>query len=107
MKQKKYAVVEIFGRQYKVSEGDRVEVSLSSAPVGSHVTFDKIFLLNDGQSVKLGTPLVGGASVNAEVVSHGRKDKVIVFKYLRKNKSKKLYGHRQPFTTLSIKEISG
>lgn len=108
MSQSKFAIVNVFGRQFKVSEGDKINASfVESAKPGEKLTFPEVLMLNNGDNLKVGAPLVGGAQVTAEVVGHGRADKVIVFKYLRKNKSKKMQGHRQPFTTLSITSIQG
>ncbi|MES2614037.1 MAG: 50S ribosomal protein L21 [Bdellovibrionota bacterium] len=108
MSQSKFAIVNIFGRQFKVAEGDKINASfVESAVAGTKFTFPEVLMLNNGDNLKVGAPLVTGAKVTAEFVQHGREDKIIVFKYLRKNKSKKMRGHRQPFTTLSITGIEG
>lgn len=104
---KKYAIVNIYGRQFKVAEGDSIKASYVSSEVGTTLSFPEVLLVNAQGSVKVGAPLVAGAKVTATVASHGRHDKVIVFKYLRKNKHKKMHGHRQPFTTLTISSIEG
>lgn len=105
MSQSKFAIVNIFGRQFKVAEGDKIHANYFESTPGEKVTFSEVLMLNNKGDLKVGSPLVSGAKVTAEVVSHGREDKIIVFKYLRKNKSKKMRGHRQPFTTLSITGI--
>ncbi len=103
----KYAIVNVFGRQFKVSEGDKINANFIQSEVGQKLSFAEVFMLNTDNNLKVGAPLIAGAKVTAEVVAHGRADKVIVFKYLRKNKSKKMLGHRQPFTTLTITQIEG
>ena len=107
MSENKFAIVNIFGRQFKVAEGDKIKASLTEANSGEKITFSEVLMLNSGKGLKVGSPTVSGAKVVAEVVEHGRDDKVIVFKYLKKNKSKKMRGHRQPFTMLSITSIEG
>ena len=108
MSKSKFAIVNIFGRQFKVAEGDKINASFAEATKpGEKITFSEVLMLNKDGNLNVGAPLVSGAKVTAEVVAHGRDDKVIVFKYLRKNKSKKMHGHRQPFTTLTITGIEG
>jgi large subunit ribosomal protein L21 len=104
---KKYAIVTVFGKQYKVSEGDVIQANYVDSPVGTVLPFDHVLMVHSGSDVKVGAPLVAGAKVNTKVVEHIRDDKVIVFKYLRKNKSKKMQGHRQPYTMLSVTGIEG
>ena len=107
MSNNNYAVVKIFGRQYKVSEGQRIKANFIDAEVGTSMPFSEVLMLNKGGQLKVGQPQVDGAKVTVQVVAHGREDKILVFKYLRKNKSKKMHGHRQDFTTLSITSIEG
>lgn len=102
-----YAIVNIFGRQLKVSVGDKVKANFVDAEIGTTLPFSEVLVVNQESDLKIGAPYVNGAKVTAEVINHGREDKVLVFKYLRKNKSKKMYGHRQPYTMLSIKAIEG
>jgi len=104
---KNYAVVKIFGRQYKVSEGEKIKANFIDAEVGATMPFSEVLMIHKAGQVKIGEPQINGAKVTATVVSHGREDKILVFKYLRKNKSKKMHGHRQDFTTLSITSIEG
>ena len=99
-----YAIVCTGGKQYKVSEGDLVEVEKLDAEVGSKVNLD-VLMLVDGDKVKNGNPTVNGAEVVAEVINHGKDEKVIVFKYRAKKHSKSRQGHRQPFTTLKIVSV--
>lgn len=107
MSNKNYAVVKIFGRQYKVAEGDKIKANFIHAEVGESLPFSEVLVINKGGELKIGEPHLSGAKVTATVVAHGRDDKILVFKYLRKNKSKKMHGHRQDFTTLSITSIEG
>ena len=103
----KFAVVNVFGRQFKVSEGDKIEANFTEAEIGSKLTFGEVFMMNTGSGLKVGAPMVSGAMVTATVKEHTRADKILVFKYLRKNKSKKMLGHRQPHTVLTIDSIQG
>lgn len=107
MNNKSYAIVKIFGRQYKVAEGDKIKANYIDAEVGTSIPFSEVLMMNRGGELKIGEPQLSGAKVTVQVVAHGREDKILVFKYLRKNKSKKMHGHRQDFTTLSITQIEG
>lgn len=102
----KYAIVNIFGRQTKVKEGDVVRANFTESAIGAQLSFNEVVFLNDGSKAEVGLPLVSGAKVTATVSGHTRGDKVIVFKYLRKNKLKKTQGHKQPYTLLKIESIS-
>ncbi len=99
-----YAIIEAGGKQYKVSVGDSVQIEKIERAVGDKVSF-KPLLVADGDKIKAGTPYVEGVSVNAEVVEHGKGDKIVVFKYKAKKNERKKQGHRQPFTTIKIVEI--
>ena len=101
----KYAIVEISGRQYKVSEGAQISTDLIHQDPGASVEFNTVFMVKDGQDYKFGAPNLKGAKVVATVEKHARKDKILVLKYLRKNHSKKLHGHRQDFSVLKIESI--
>lgn len=105
MSAKKFAIVKIYGRQYQVSEGDTIKTSKIDAAEGTELPFNEVLAVSNGDQFQVGAPMLNGASVTAKVVSHGRHDKVLVFKYLRKNENKKMRGHRQPFTTLSITSV--
>ena len=100
-----YAVVKAGGRQYKVNEGDRINVSLMDASVGDEVTLDEVLVLGGGEPV-VGHPTVPGASVSAKVAEHGRDPKIIVFKMKRRKGYRRKNGHRQPFTSLEITGIN-
>lgn len=95
-----YGVVEISGHQYKVQEGDIIDVQKLEGDVGSKVEFDKVLFIG-GDSPKVGAPTVAGAKVTAEIVKQGRSRKVIVFKR-KPGKYAKKNGHRQYFTGLKI-----
>ena len=98
-----YAIVISGGKQYKVCEGDNIDVEKLDAEVGSQVKLETIMVV-DGKKVKTGNP-VKDAEVVAEVVKHDKAAKILVFKYKSKKHSKKIQGHRQPYTTLKIVSI--
>ena len=100
-----YAVIEACGKQYKVSEGDVVFVEKLDVNEGEKVTFDKVLLLSDGDKVKVGTPTVKSAKVEATVLEHGNAKKILVYKYKAKKNERKTQGHRQPYTKIVIKSI--
>ncbi len=97
------AIFETGGKQYYVSEGDKIYVEKLDVEAGSDITFDKVLLV-DG---KAGVPYVEGATVVCNVVKNGRGKKIKVFKYKPKKKYRKTQGHRQPYTALEIKKING
>jgi large subunit ribosomal protein L21 len=101
-----YAVIEACGKQYKVSEGDIVFVEKLDVNEGEKVTFDKVLLLSDGEKVKVGTPTVKSAKVEATVLEHGKAKKILVYKYKAKKNERKTQGHRQPYTKIKIEKIS-
>ena len=102
-----YAVVKTGGKQYRVSAGQKIKVEQIPADVGSEITLDQVLMVGEGESVKIGTPVVDGAAVTATVVSHGRHDKVKIFKMRRRKHYIKHQGHRQNYTELRIEAISG
>lgn len=101
----KYAVIAACGKQYKVSEGDVIKVEKLGAADGETVTFDKVLLVSDGETV-IGNPTIAGASVTASVVCEGKDKKVVVYKYKRKTGYHKKNGHRQLFTKVKIESIN-
>ena len=101
----KYAVIAACGKQYKVSEGDVIKVEKLGVADGETVTFDKVLLVSDGETV-IGNPTIAGASVTASVVCEGKDKKVIVYKYKRKTGYHKKNGHRQLFTKVKIESIN-
>lgn len=102
---KTYAIVESGGKQYHVAPGDVIEVDRLSAAAGSAVELDRVLLVAEGKKVKIGTPLVEGAKVTADVVNEFRDKKIIVYKYKSKTRYHKKTGHRQIYTKIAIKEI--
>jgi large subunit ribosomal protein L21 len=98
-----YAIVLSGGKQYKVSEGDLIDVEKLEAEVGSQVKLD-VLMLVDGENVKAGKS-AEGAEVVAEVVKHDKQAKIYVFKYRSKKRTRKLQGHRQPYTRLKIVSV--
>lgn len=101
-----YAVIRTGGKQYRVSEGDTIEVEKLDTEVGSEVRLDEVLLVGTEDVTRLGTPTVPGASVVAKVLETGRGRKVIVYKYKRRKKYRKTRGHRQAFTRLAIEKIA-
>ena len=101
-----YAVIKTGGKQYRVCAGQKLKVEQIPADVGAEVTLDQILMVGEGESVKVGAPLVAGASVKCTVVSHGRHDKVKIFKMRRRKHYQKRQGHRQNYTELRIDEIA-
>lgn len=101
-----YAVVEILGQQFKAEAGKRLFIHrMEEAERGSQVEFEKVLLLDKDGDVKVGAPVVEGAKVVAEVLSHVRGEKVIVFHKKRRKGYRKRNGHRQNFTEILVKEI--
>ncbi|OYY98116.1 MAG: 50S ribosomal protein L21, partial [Methylophilales bacterium 16-45-7] len=94
------------GKQYKVAAGDKLKVEKLVGDVGSTVVIDKVLMIADGEKTTIGAPLVAGAKVNATVVSHGRADKVMIFKFRRRKHYRKTQGHRQSFTEIQIDTIA-
>ena len=101
------AIIVTGGKQYRVAVGDTVKVETLEAEAGSEVTLNDVLLVaaEDG-SIKAGKPVVEGASVKATVLSHGRSDKVRIFKFRRRKHSMKSGGHRQNYTELKIEAIN-
>jgi len=100
-----YAIVEIAGQQFKVTKDCFVYTHRLSAEEGDSVSFDQVFLVDNGGTVSVGTPTVSGASVKAKVVSHLKGDKVIVFKKKRRKGYQKSNGHRQSLSKVLIEDI--
>lgn len=101
-----YAIIETGGKQYKVAEGDVIFVEKLDVEENAEVTFDKVLMAGEGDSVKVGTPYVEGATVTANVLKNGKGKKVVVFKMKRKKNERKKKGHRQPYTKVEIKAIN-
>ena len=99
-----YAIIETGGKQYKVAKDDLVNVEKLDQEVGAKVKLD-VLMLVDGEKVVNGNPYVKNAEVLAEVVEHGKGDKIVVFKYKAKKNVRRKQGHRQPYTTLKIVSV--
>ncbi|HML40693.1 MAG TPA: 50S ribosomal protein L21 [Bellilinea sp.] len=102
----KYAIVESGGKQYKAVEGLSIEVDLLQVQAGDEITLDAVMLYVDGDTIKVGTPVVKGASVKVKVEGHVKGPKVIVFKYRPKKRIRVKTGHRQQYTRLKIESIT-
>lgn len=100
-----YAVFRAGGKQFRAEPGGRIRVPSLDVEPGESVTFDEVLLTSDGEDVTVGRPTVDGAAVKAEVVAHGRDDKVIVFKRKRRKGYRRKQGHRQGFTEVRVDEI--
>lgn len=101
-----YAIIETGGKQYRVQEGDEIIVEKLNAEEGASVVFDKVLVAGSGADIKVGAPVVSGATVNATVVENGKGPKVVIFKYKAKKDYRKKKGHRQPFTKVKIDSIN-
>lgn len=99
-----FAIVQTGGKQYNVTEGDIIKVEKLSNAVGDKINLEVLLVSSDGKVVA-GTPTVKGAEVTAEVLSHGKGDKIVVYKYKPKKNERKKQGHRQPWTELKIVSI--
>ena len=101
-----YAVIKTGGKQYRVSTGEKIKVEQITADVGQEIVLDHVLAVGNGAEIKIGTPLVFGASVKATVIAHGKHDKVRIFKMRRRKHYQKRQGHRQQFTELEIAAIT-
>lgn len=102
-----YAVIKTGGKQYRVAAGEKIKVEQLAADVGQEIVLDQVLAVGNGAELKIGTPLVSGASVKATVVAQGKHDKVRIFKLRRRKHYIKHQGHRQQFTELQIVAIAG
>ncbi len=103
---KAYAVVQTGGKQYRVSEGDVVDVELLPQAAGETVTLDQVLAVSNGENLTLGKPTVAGASVTATVVKHFRDKKVVSYKKKRRKGYKRKQGHRQELTQIQITKVA-
>ncbi|MDH3665087.1 MAG: 50S ribosomal protein L21 [Alphaproteobacteria bacterium] len=101
-----YAVIKTGGKQYRVAAGDVIKVEKLDGEVGSSVDFDQVLMVGDGDDAKIGTPVIDGAKVSAEVLEQGKGDKVLVFKKKRRKNYRRTRGHRQHQTVLRISDIA-
>jgi large subunit ribosomal protein L21 len=101
-----YAVIVTGGKQYRVSQGDKLRVEKLDVAEGDKVEIDQVLMVVDGDNIKIGAPVLDGGKVTAEVKAHGRGDKVEIIKFRRRKHHMKRQGHRQAFTELEITGIS-
>ena len=101
-----YAVIKTGGKQYKVTVGEKLKVEQIPAELDSQIVLEEVLMVADGDNVQIGAPLVAGAKVTATVVSHGRHDKVRIFKMRRRKHYQKHQGHRQNYTEIRVDAIS-
>ncbi|MEI7455603.1 MAG: 50S ribosomal protein L21 [Nitrosomonadales bacterium] len=101
-----YAVIKTGGKQYRVITGETLKVELISGDIGSAIVLDKVLMVSDGEKLSVGKPMLLGATVAATIVSHGRGDKVRIFKMRRRKHYQKNQGHRQNYTEIRIDGIS-
>ena len=101
-----YAVVETGGKQYRVAVGEQLRVEKLPGMTGEVIVLPRVLAVIQGEDVKIGNPLLEGASVKAEVMAHGRDKKIRIFKMKRRKKYRRTQGHRQAYTQLKVTEIS-
>ena len=101
-----YAVIKTGGKQYRVANGEKLKVEQIPADIGQEIILDQVLMVGEGSDVKVGAPLVAGASVTVKVVSHGRADKVKIFKLRRRKHYQKHQGHRQNYTEIEVSAIN-
>ncbi|OQX92672.1 MAG: 50S ribosomal protein L21 [candidate division Zixibacteria bacterium 4484_95] len=99
------AIIETGGMQFPVEDGVIIKIPKIEAEAGQEVDFDKVLLVSGPNKFALGKPYINGAKVSAEVIGHGKSDKVVVFKFKRRRKYRKKTGHRQAYTEVKIKNI--
>jgi large subunit ribosomal protein L21 len=102
-----YAVIKTGGKQYRVSEGDTLQVEKLAGKPGDEITFDEVLLIGGGESTKVGQPLVKGAAVKAKITAQDKDKKIVVFKMRRRKNYRNKNGHRQPYTQVTITGIKG
>lgn len=101
-----YAIIKTGGKQYRVAEGDIINVEKLEVAVDETIALKDVLFVNDGENTFVGKPVVEGAEVEAKVLAEGKSEKVIVFKYKAKKDYRKKQGHRQPYTQLQITKIA-
>ena len=101
-----YAVIKTGGKQYRVAPGQKLKVEQIPADIGQEISLDQVLSVGEGESLKLGSPLVEGATVTAKVLAHGRHDKIKIFKMRRRKHYRKSQGHRQNFTEIEISAVN-
>ena len=102
-----FAVIKTGGKQYRVAAGEKLKIEQIPADIGADIVLDQVLLVADGDNLKMGRPLVAGATVQPKVLTQGRHDKVRIFKLRRRKHYQKHQGHRQNFTEIQITGITG
>ncbi len=102
-----YAVIVSGGKQHRVVEGETLKLEKIETETGGAIEFDRVLMIVDGDTIQIGAPVVEGAKVTAEVVSHGRADKIHIIKFRRRKHHMKRQGHRQWYTEVKITGIQG
>lgn len=100
-----YAVFQLSGFQYNAEEGSLIKIPLQDLEKGSSLDINEVLLIKNNDDVIVGSPLVEGAKIEAEVVDHGKADKIVIHKHKRRTKYRRTIGHRQDFTEIKIKKI--
>jgi large subunit ribosomal protein L21 len=100
-----YAVIKTGGKQYRVREGQTLKIESLPQDAGQSVDFDQVLMVGEGADIKVGAPLVSGAKVTAEILTHGRGKKVTIIKFRRRQDSRKKQGHRQNYTEVKVTGI--
>ena len=100
-----YSIIEISGKQYRVSEGDTIKVSTQDWKVGDTVKLNQVLLTDSGENISFGTPIVSGASVTIEIMEHNREKKLLIYKKKRRKGYQRKNGHRQGYTLLKINKL--
>jgi large subunit ribosomal protein L21 len=101
-----HAVIKAGGKQYRITTGAKLKIEQIEAKVGSELVLDQVLMVTDGEKISVGKPVVAGAKVKATVLSHGRGEKIKIFKMKRRKNYHRTQGHRQNFTEIRIDGIS-
>ncbi|MGB1699050.1 MAG: 50S ribosomal protein L21 [Nannocystaceae bacterium] len=101
------AIIKTGGKQYRISKGEKVRIDRIEGDEGAGVEFDQVLFVGAGDDAKIGTPIIAGAKVSAEIVKQGRGPKLIVYKFRRRKNYRRKRGHRQHFTEIKITGIAG
>ena len=100
-----YAVVATGGKQYKVEPGEVLRVEKIPGDVGAQIAFDQVLMVGEGESVRIGQPVIDGATVTGHIIEQDKSKKILVFKYKRRKRFRRKQGHRQPYTAVKIDAI--
>ncbi len=101
-----YAVIKTGGKQYRVTDGDKLRVEKLAVEIDSELILDQVLAVGNGEDIRVGAPILAGASVTAKILGHGRSDKVSIFKMRRRKHYQKHQGHRQSYTEIQITAIT-